>query len=83
MKIRAEYYTELQAAIVKAADRHATLATYLDNGLTAMRWRWDLLHASPIRITNTCVYAIGDLPLYDYLDDTHIDTALRRITAGI
>jgi hypothetical protein len=34
-----------------------------------MRYRWDLLHLSKHSI----------IPLYSYLDDTHIDTALRAI----
>ena len=33
------------------------------------RYRWDLLHASRFPVTS----------LYSYLDDTHIDTALRNI----
>ena len=33
------------------------------------RYRWDLLHESGYRIVD----------LYDYMDDTHIDTALRNL----
>ena len=35
-----------------------------------MRFRWDLLNASKIDLTS--------LGLYDYLHDSHIDTALKQ-----
>jgi hypothetical protein len=38
-----------------------------------MRYRWDLLHASGVKIDQ----------LYTYLDDTHIDSALRHLVADI
>ncbi len=37
------------------------------------RYRWDLLHASRFPVTN----------LYSYMNDTHIDTALRSIVPPI
>ena len=38
-----------------------------------MRYRWDLLRASRFPTTS----------LYSYLDDTHIDTALRAIVRSL
>ena len=45
------------------------------------RVRWDCLHATKIKIGD----GIGQdgLPLYAYLDDSHIDTALRHIMTDL
>jgi len=43
-----------------------------------MRYRWDLLWASKLHIGDG-VGVQGDLNLYAYLDDTHIDSALRHL----
>lgn len=42
-----------------------------------MRYRWDLLHACGLKIGDG--KGIKGLPLYAYLSDDNIDTALRRI----
>lgn len=42
---------------------------YKRNGLSHERYRWDVFHVSKIY----------KKPLYEYLDDSHIDTALRKI----
>lgn len=42
------------------------------------RYRWDLLYASGLKIGDGAG-VVGDLDLYAYLDDTHIDSALREI----
>jgi hypothetical protein len=44
------------------------------------RLRWDLLHASRLRIGDGKGMS-GDIALYAYMDDTHIDTALRQYMA--
>ena len=46
-----------------------------------MRVRWDCLYATKIKIGD----GIGQdgLPLYAYLDDSHIDTALRHIMTDL
>lgn len=51
-----------------------------------MRLRWDFMHGAGIRIgesRNADVWQGKEdktfLPLYDYLNDTHIDTALKSI----
>ena len=74
MKIKPEDYRRLSEAISRVlAERGKTFAemqqSYRNRGLGAMRLRWDLLWLSGFD-TNS---------LYTYLDDAHIDTALRAI----
>ena len=40
------------------------------------RYRWDLLYSSKLRIGDG-VGVQGDLNLYGYMDDSHIDSALK------
>lgn len=47
-----------------------------------MRYRWDLLWATRIKIGDGRGVP-GDLNLYAYLDDTHIDSALRHIVTPL
>jgi hypothetical protein len=72
MKMKPEDYARMEESVqsVLSAQPSITLQTYLAQGLSAMRFRWDALNASRFDI---CA-------LYSYLNDTHIDTALRRIT---
>jgi hypothetical protein len=79
MKITHEHYQTLCYAIYRSQQGMATLSEYEQQGLTSERWRWDLLHRAQ---------RLGFLPerfvidtLYPYVNDNHIDTALRRITA--
>ena len=80
MKITPDHYATLHTAItrVQAAKLLPGRNYYVLQNLTAKRWRWDLLWRAK---------RVGYLPdrfiddtLYGYCDDTHIDTALRRIT---
>lgn len=48
---------------------------YKEQGLSEMRFRWDALRAAKVEGDST--RWICDR-LYSYLDDSHIDTALRR-----
>lgn len=43
-----------------------------------MRYRWDLLYATGLKIGDG-VGIQGDIDLYAYLNDSHIDTALRSL----
>ncbi len=72
MKMQPEHYEQLRESIqsLLKAQPKVTVQSHRDLGLTAERFRWDALHASGF---DTSV-------LYDYLDDKHIDTAIRRIT---
>jgi len=47
-----------------------------------MRYRWDLLYASGIKVGDG-VGVKGDIDLYAYLDDTHIDSALRHLVPAL
>ena len=71
MKMKPKHYQALRAIVLQ--DHRPTEASYLEQGLSAKRYRWDLLWNAPGR------RAWFDSGVYDYLDDTHIDTALRRI----
>ena len=80
MKITPEHYRTLSHAIYRSQQGLETLDEYVNqHGLTAKRWRWDLLWRAK---------RVGYLPdrfiedtLYSYANDDHIDTALRHITA--
>lgn len=78
MKIQPDHYRTLSAAIYRSQQGMETLEEYKQHGLTTKRWRWDLLWRAK---------RVGFLPerfiedqLYSYVNDDHIDTALRRIT---
>ena len=43
-----------------------------------MRYRWDLLYETKLKIGDG-VGVQGDVNLYAYLDDSHIDSALRSL----
>jgi len=78
MKIKVEHYHYLEKSIYNYLNEHKTTLydlwnQYKDNGLTAMRFRWDLTYAAKLTPW------ICD-NLYSYLNDNHIDTALRKIT---
>ena len=76
MKMRPEHFAALKAAI-EPLDTHVRRAAYERCEFPRAekvrdlykRYRWDLVHASKFPI-NT---------LYSYLDDTHIDSALKKI----
>ena len=78
MKITTQHYDTLSSAIMQAQQGYHTLGEYQAQNLTAGRWRWDLLWRAkrlgfmPDRFLDT---------LYYYLNDTHVETALKRITA--
>jgi hypothetical protein len=80
MKMKPDDYVALQAKILSLlAQAVMSPQSYVgkimaDYGHSAMRARWNLFHAAN---------AHGDFTrLWDYLDDSHIDTALRQITEG-
>lgn len=75
MKMTEDHYLQLQAAIEKtiAARPDIKLEDYLKRGNTAMRWRWDLMHFAG-RL------GFHDGFLWKHYNDSHVDTALRKIT---
>ena len=71
MKIQASHYEHLAAAVAPL-DTAERRAAYVAAGLSDKRYHWDLTYAADLTpwICST---------LYPYLNDDHIDTALRRI----
>jgi hypothetical protein len=80
VKITHQDYKVLESAIKRTIARTGlSLDNYISLGLSAKRYRWDLLAQSDITIGDG-INVIGDLDLYAYANKTHIDTALRKIT---
>jgi hypothetical protein len=78
VKIRNDHYATLRDAIADVIAAHPdAIDTYRRAGLSDKRFRWDCLHAA--RIEGKPSYVFICTELYQYLDDRHIDTALRRI----
>ena len=72
MKIRPEHFEYLKAAI-QPHDTPARRLFYTQESINHMRYRWDLTYS-----VQGLSKWISD-NLYTYLDDTHIDSALRAI----
>jgi len=92
MKMNHYDFTELQAQICRALKNKKinfkkVKADYASEGFSDMRFRWDLLHFAAINVTKfRYITSIGkgmQINLYDYLNDSHIDTALRKIVHNI
>lgn len=80
MKITAADYAVLETAIKDTIARTGlSLDNYTSLGLTAKRYRWDLLEQSAIKIGDGLTIN-GDVNIYAYANKTHLDTALRKIT---
>lgn len=81
MKIKPEHYEHLKQAIVPLlekgkTDERYTEAYYVTHGIGkdhAKRFRWDALYSIPGMSKWICD------TLYQYIDDTHIDSALKKI----
>lgn len=71
MKIQPEHFEVLKSAI-KIHDTEFHRERYKAAGLSDRRYQWDVLrHAG-------CMPFVCDT-LYKYLDDSHIESALRKI----
>lgn len=85
LKITPEHLLVLQKAVTPL-DTPERRQAYIENKFPRadrtkdkdMRYRWDLLYASGMRLGDGAG-APGDLDLYAYLNDTHIDSALRSL----
>jgi hypothetical protein len=75
MKIKSEHLETMRAAMIPTMDRFPR-SSYPD--ISDVRYRWDILRATGLKIGDS-IGMPGDIPLYDYLNDDHIDTALRSI----
>lgn len=79
MKIKPEHLQALVDAI-KPLDTPERRAHYTSNVKAKdinKRYRWDLLYISKLKIGDG--RGCEGLPLYEYMNDVHIDTALRSI----
>ena len=72
MKMTAEHYEQLKTLVKLNAEWCPTEQAYLADGRSLERYRWDVLNASHPR-------QVLMRELYEYLNDDHIDTALRKI----
>jgi len=76
MKIKKEHYAYLSKEINKVFKQYpqVTVARYVERGLTARRWRWDVL----LNISGITPWVVENL--YPYMNDNHLDSVLRKIT---
>lgn len=87
MKITTEHYAQLSKVMTEFLNQNPAMAIeYQAMGLSPKRLRWDALRMSGMRIGDSVgmtrpenVEPSHFLPVYDYADDDHIDTALRAI----
>jgi len=78
MKITPSDYTTLKNLLRDTVKKYQTdYPVYAKNGWYT-KYRWDVLHKSGIKIGDGVGIA-GNIHLYAYLNDSHIDTALRKI----
>lgn len=72
MKMKSEHYEALKRAVDDVIRRKPEWRqAYINQGLSMTRYRWDVFHASGIAINSW-------REVYEYCNDDHIDTALRR-----
>jgi hypothetical protein len=71
MKIKLEHLKTL-ATSIQPFDTDELRSQYKAQGLSDKRYRWDLTY-----LANSTRF-ICDV-LYEYMDDSHVDTALRKI----
>ena len=82
MKLTPEHYCALRDAIDMYAKTYPGSITacadlYRNAGHSPMRFRWDVLTAAGVRLGSRT--APGTVNVYDYANDDHVDTALRKI----
>ena len=77
MKMKPKHYSQLEQSIrlVQLEHPDATIQSYHEQGLTVKRLRWALFHVA-------CDDGYFNRVLHAYLDDSHIDTALKRIVGA-
>lgn len=73
MKIKPEHYETLKENAIPFLNSY-NFTLYREKGLSHKRFRWDACCYMPGMINFICE------TLYEYLDDTHIDSAFRKIT---
>jgi hypothetical protein len=79
MKITRTHYDTLCIAMSHTISTNPRmLDEYRSQGLSEKRYRWDLLRMTTVAGIDGIRWICDNL--YDYMNDDHIDTALRRIT---
>lgn len=83
MKITESDYQKLTAMLEGAAKNTTRLMSewaerYEANGLSAKRFRWDWLYMTSLSERQDFFDTV-----YQYADDTHVDTALRKAVAAL
>ena len=86
MRITKQHYNELKQAIslipASAVKEHREFIKQEGKAKDIeKRLRWDTLYATRIKIGDG--KGMPGLPLYGYLNDSHIDTALKHIMADL
>lgn len=80
MKISAQSYNTLHGAIAEAKTQVTfSLESYLEQGLTPKRYRWDLLWYSTAKLLPQN-WVCDVLYNEEDMNDNHIDTTLKAIT---
>jgi hypothetical protein len=77
MKMLPEHFAEIKRRCAEF-DTEDRRALYRASGLTAMRYRWDVASIAFADLPGGWSKWVCDNP-YSYLNDTHIDTALRKV----
>lgn len=79
MKITQDDYNKLEQAIIDIGidNVHHVLLAAKHNDWSPMAYRWELFHCA----NKPPEFKFGYL--YDYLNDSHLDTALRKITTEL
>ena len=80
MKISSDHYKVIEAACraVLQANPAITLATYQAQGLSAMRFNFDVFYAASIGGQRACKW-VSDVLYPTGANDEHLGTALKRI----
>ena len=81
MKMKKEHYNQLSALIVDAIAKQPKNAefyanNYQDQKLSTTRFRWDLFWSIDNKTRSEFMDNCG---IYEYLNDDHINTALKSI----
>ncbi len=78
LKIKPEHFEQMAIACqATIAGKPDAKQSYADQGLSDKRFRWDVLNASTIDGKRGTLWICDNL--YPYLNDEHIDSALRQI----
>jgi len=80
MKMKKEHFEKIRAALHIAKNKNPGMLTKAKyEGHSKRRYLWDLLYTADIDGVRASIWICDNL--YTYLDDSHIDTALKN--AGI